>query len=160
MHRTTLAAIATVFGLAAAPAFACPDYNLAASESYSASGDTLYQAQQFAVTAGGEYDLSRCGNVRPQTDRGRGFVTAPPDFSFELSRMGRYQLVISTVSDCDSVLLINSGSGTWYYDDDDNGNLDARIALTRPANGRIDVWVGTQDGAYCDSYLYLETFDR
>lgn len=160
MLKLTLGACATAFVLAAAPAWACPDFNIAAVEQYSASGDTLYTAQQFAVTAGGEHDLSRCGNVRPQTDRGRGFVMAQPDFSFELSRMGRYQLVISTVSDCDSVLLINTGSASWFYDDDDNGNLDARITLTRPANGRIDVWVGTQDGAYCDSYLYLETFDR
>ncbi len=160
MLKRTIAACTTLFGLAAAPAFACPDYNLAPTEYYSASGDTLYQAQQFSVTAGGEFDLSRCRNVRPQTDRGRGFVTANPDFSFDLSHMGRYRLEISTVSDCDSVLLINSGSGNWYYDDDDNGNLDARITLTRPANGRIDIWVGTQDGAFCNSNLYLETFDR
>jgi len=57
-------------------------------------------------------------------------------------------------------LLINTGSTSWYYDDDDNGNADARISLTRPANGRIDVWVGTYDGTYCDAKLSLETFYR
>lgn len=150
---------AFVAGVAvASPAAACPNYDLPAVAAYRASGDELYTQRSFPVTAGGDYDLSRCRNVRPQTDRGRGFVTANPDFSFELSGMGRYQLVISVISQCDSVLLINTGSASWYYDDDDNGNLDAKISLTRPANGRVDIWVGTQNGSACDATLYLETF--
>jgi len=48
----------------------------------------------------------------------------------------------------------------WFYDDDDNGNLDPRIVLTRPSNGIIDIWVGTYDGEYCDAVLSLETFRR
>ena len=40
--------------------------------------------------------------------------------------MGAYSLVISTVSDCDSILLINTGTATWYYDDDDNPSQRAR----------------------------------
>ena len=48
------------------------------------------------------------------------------------------------------------------YDDDDNTNSpgDPRISLTRPANGRIDIWVGTYDGSVCDATLNLETFYR
>ena len=33
-----------------------------------------------------------------------------------------------------------------WNDDDDNGNLDPKIVLTRPVDGRIDVWIGTFDG--------------
>ena len=55
---------------------------------------------------------------------------------------------------------INTGAANWYYDDDDNGNLDARITLTRPSNGWMDIWVGTHDGSVCDAVLTLETFNR
>ena len=74
--------------------------------------------------------------------------------------MGRYKLAISVVSRCDAALLINTGSVNWFYDDDDNGNLDPRIVLTRPSNGIIDIWVGTYDGDYCDAVLSMETFSR
>ena len=67
---------------------------------------------------------------------------------------------LKVVSECDSVLLVNTGAMNWYYDDDDNGNLDALITLTRPSNGWLDVWVGTHDGEVCDAVLSLETFDR
>ncbi len=129
---------------------------------YSATGDQLFQPRQFSLQAGGNVDITKCGNVRPQTDRGPGFVTTNPDFSFQLSGMNRYRLELSVVSACDSILLINTGSVSWFYDDDDNPSSigDPRITLSRPANGRIDVWVGTYDGAFCDATLTLETFYR
>ena len=136
---------------------ACPNYNVHAPI-YSASGPQLWQAHSFSVTAGGDWNIQACGNVRPNTDRGQGFFTAQPDFTFDLNQMGGYQLALSVVSDCDSALLINTGSANWYFDDDDNGNYDPRIVLTRPANGILDVWVGTFDGAYCNARLTLETF--
>jgi hypothetical protein len=74
--------------------------------------------------------------------------------------MGGYRLDLWVVSDCDSALLINTSSASWYYDDDDNGNLDPKIVLTRPVDGRIDVWIGTFDGTYCDAQLQLETFEK
>jgi len=150
-------AIAVFFGMSAA-AYACPDPQQWGADSYSASGRDLYQERQFNVTAGGENYIWNCRNIRPGTDRGAGYFTTKPDFTFQLSGMSGYQLVISVVSRCDSALLINTGSGSWFYDDDDNGNLDPRITLTRPANGYLDVWVGTYDGKYCDAVLSLETF--
>ena len=101
--------------------------------------------------------MLNCG-IRPRTDRGRGYFTSTPDFTFRLWGLDGYSLVISVVSECDSALLINTGQANWYYDDDDNGNLDARISLTRPSNGWLDVWVGTHDGSVCDAILSLETF--
>ncbi|GGL63784.1 hypothetical protein GCM10011392_18160 [Wenxinia marina] len=52
----------------------------------------------------------------------------------------------------------SEGSANRYSDDDDNGNMEPRIVLTRPSNGILDVWVGTHDGSYCNPELRLETF--
>ncbi len=154
-----VALLACLLALISGTAVACPDHSQYGSV-YRLSGNDLYSPKSFRVRAGGQNDIRRCPHVRPQTDRGRGFVTTAPDFSFELTGLGRYSLVISVVSECDSVLLISTGAANWYYDDDDNGNLDARISLTRPSNGWLDVWVGTHDGAVCDAVLSLETFNR
>ena len=141
-------------------AMACPDYNASPSASYQATGQQMYQERTFDVIAGGENYIWNCSNVRPGTDTGAGYFTTAPDFSFQISGMSRYKLVISMVSECDSALLINTSSANWYYDDDDNGNLDPRIVLTRPVDGRIDIWAGTYDGEYCNARLSMETFDR
>ncbi|MEJ6478778.1 MAG: hypothetical protein QNL92_08875 [Octadecabacter sp.] len=158
MKRILVAVVA--FLCLSTAAMACPDYGLMGVESYDSSGQQLYQERTFRVTAGGTNSLDRCRHIRPQSDTGPGYFTDAPDFTFEIYGMNGYQLVISVVSSCDSALLINTPSATWYYDDDDNGNLDPRIVLTHPANGILDVWVGTYDGDYCDAVLSLETFYR
>ena len=144
--------------LAAEGAAACPDPSQYGA-TYSFSGKELYSERQFEVAAGGDNSILKCG-IKAGTDRGEGWVTSAPDFSLELSGMEPFRLVLKVVSECDSVLLVNTGAMNWYYDDDDNGNLDALITLTRPSNGWLDVWVGTHDGATCDAVLSLETFDR
>lgn len=158
MKRLILTFIA-VLGWSGA-ALACPDYNMGAAESYRASGGELYSPRQFSVVAGGDNYIWDCRHIRPGSDTGAGYFPTAPDFSFQLSKMGRYQLVISLVSECDAALLVNTASASWYYDDDDNGNLDPRIVLTRPIDGRLDIWVGTYDGEYCNARLTMETFDR
>ena len=159
MLRKLLIAIALFFGITSA-AVACPNYDLSPQASYAASGKQLYSARGFDVVAGGDNYIWNCSNVTPGTDTGAGYFPSAPDFSFQLSDMGRYILEVRVVSECDAALLINTASANWYYDDDDNGNLDPKIVLTRPANGRVDIWIGTFDGEYCDAQLQLETFDR
>ena len=150
----------TLLGLAGA-AQACPNWNLNPNYgSFNVSVGQLRAGQQLSLTAGGDNYVWNCRNVTPQTDEGAGYFTSQPDFSFNLSGMGGLRLVISAVSECDSALLINTASAGWYYDDDDNGNLDPKIVLTRPANGRIDIWMGTYDGEYCNARLRMETFAR
>ena len=144
--------------LAAGAAAACPNYTLY-GDTYEAHGSDLYSAKSLRVRAGGSRSILGCG-IRFGSDRGRGFVTEAPDFSIRLSGMERYSIHFSVRSDCDSILLINTGSRNWYYDDDDNGNYDAKITLSRPSNGWMDIWVGTHDGSYCDATLTLETFYR
>lgn len=114
----------------------------------------------FDVDAGGDNYIWDCPNVRPGTDRGAGYFTTRPDFTFRLSGMRGLQLVVSVISNCDSALLVNTASANWYYDDDDNGNGDPRIVLTRPADGYLDIWVGTYDGSVCAAQLQMETFRR
>lgn len=144
--------------LAAGGAAACPDPT-AYGETYRFTGRELYSEMRFKVVAGGSNSILGCG-IKARSDRGEGFVTTPPDFSVNLSGMDRYKLVVKVASACDSVLLLNTGAQNWYFDDDDNGNLDALITLTRPSNGWLDIWVGTIDGGTCDAILSLETFDR
>ena len=158
--RMFLAALAAAFSFMAGTAQACPDFNQRAVEAYQASGPQLRQPAFFNVVAGGQNYIWNCPQIRPGTDQGAGYFPTQPDFSFDLSQMGGVQLVISVVSQCDAALLINTASVNWYYDDDDNGNFDPRIVLTRPANGRIDVWIGTYDGEYCNAQLRMETFAR
>jgi len=153
-----IAAVAAAILFTAGVAAACPNYNLT-GDSYDVSGSYLYSDRTLNVRAGGPYSITDCG-IRPNTERGRGYVTETPDFSIRLSEMDRYSLVIGVVSECDSVLLINTGAKNWYYDDDDNGSLDAKISLSRPSNGWMDIWVGTHDGTVCDAQLKLETFNR
>ena len=159
MKRSCLFAfVVTLFSGAAA--YACPDFNIAPQASYQATGQQLYQRRGFDVVAGGNHYIWDCRHIRPGTDTGAGYFPAAPDFSFQLSGMARYRLEISVISECDAALLINTASANWYYDDDDNGNFDPKIVLTRPADGRIDIWIGTYDGEYCNAQLQLETYDR
>ena len=137
---------------------ACPNVNLY-GDTYELHASDLYNPQSVSVVAGGDRQIGNC-NLKFGSDRGTGFVTEEPDFSLNLSGMQNYKLSISVVSDCDAILLINTGSVNWYYDDDDNGNYDPMITLSRPSNGWLDIWVGTHNGALCDAVLTLETFKR
>ena len=94
--RAFLLACAIVLGAAAA-AEACPDFTQW-GESYQASGPQLYNRRDFNVVAGGENYIWDCPSIKPGTDRGAGYFTTAPDFTFDLSKMSGYQLVVSVVS--------------------------------------------------------------
>lgn len=138
---------------------ACPDPSQY-GERHEESGKSLYEQKRFRVQAGGTTEIDSCRNVRSRSGSASGYVTTSPDFSFNLRGMADYRLQMDVISECDSILLINTGAENWYYDDDDAGNLDARIELNRPSDGWLDVWVGTHNGAYCNATLSLETFER
>jgi hypothetical protein len=134
-------------------AMACPDAT-AWGEGYTLYGDSLYSGpESFPVIAGGRNSMQACGH-----NYGEGYFTSTPDFTISLNSMEGYALDIRVVSACDAALLINTGDGRWFYDDDSNGNLDPRIYLTNTVDGYLDVWVGTFDGESCDATLTLETY--
>ena len=151
-------AVLGVVGFSAAAAVACPDFRLS-GETYHLSGTDLYAPRTFNVIAGGNHSIVNC-RIPLQTDRGDGHVAQTPDFTFSLSGMGQYRLEISARSDCDTVLLVNTSKANWYYDDDDGGNLNPKITLTRPSDGWLDVWVGTYGASTCRATLTMETFYR
>ncbi|QBX99545.1 hypothetical protein E2K80_01405 [Rhodophyticola sp. CCM32] len=142
------------FSLTAA-AIACPNYSQTGA-SYNFTGDQLYSPQSFSVTAGGQNSLGNCGFNHS------GYVISQPDFSFYLSGMQGYRLEIEVASNCDTVLLVNSANTTWFFDDDSRGNLDPVINIRggEHLNGKVDIWVGTFDGAYCNASLELETWNN
>ena len=137
---------------------ACPDFTQAAVQSYSATATQLLDPVTFDVAAGGPYWLENCGGVRSGPTP--GFFAEAPDFSFVLEGLARYRLEISARADCDTVLLLSSAHANWYYDDDDNGGLDPKIMLTRPVDGKIDIWVGTHEASNCRAAMTLQTFER
>ncbi|WP_242008061.1 hypothetical protein [Paracoccus sulfuroxidans] len=152
-------AIAFISLLAGSEVFAsdCPNYSMSGAEG-TFSGRELYEPKTFAVTAGGgKLPLSYC-SIPFKSDRGEGYVTERPDFTIGVHSLKGYSLEFRVESDCDAILVINTGGENWYYDDDDNGNLDPKISLTRPSEGVYDVWVGTADRETCDAELTMETF--
>ena len=138
-------------------AAACPDFNQSGPGA-NLSGQQMRSGVSYSVQAGGDSYVWDCPNVQPGTDQGAGWFTARPDFTFQISGMSGHRLQVIVTSQCDAALLINTASANWYYDDDDNGNYDPRITLTRPVDGYLDVWVGTYDGQVCDAVLTLQTY--
>jgi uncharacterized protein YdgA (DUF945 family) len=137
----------------AAAAQQCPDFSQSGTL-LSYSSDDLYAPQSMSVVAGGSVNLSNCPSIP-----GLGYVTQAPDYKLEFSgnSAGR-ELEFRLDSACDTILLLNDTSGTWYHDDDSNGNLDAKIRLPKAGNGVYDIWVGTLNEDSCDATLTIETF--
>lgn len=154
--KKLLATVAVLVGFAGA-AQACPNWSLDPNYgSYNLSLSQMRAGQRIGLQAGGNNYVWNCPNVNPQTDTGAGYFTSSPDVRIFANNIEGNRLVLRVNSNCDSALLINTGTATWYYDDDDAGNLDPQIVLTRPRSGQIDIWVGTYDGGYCDANLIIQ----
>ncbi|PVA08040.1 hypothetical protein [Thalassorhabdomicrobium marinisediminis] len=156
--KRLLLTLAALIGFAGT-AQACPNWSLnPIYGQYNVSMGQLRAGQQLSLTAGGDNNIWSCRNVRPQTDTGDGYFGSSPDARIFVNGIEGRTLKLEVRSNCDSALLINTGTATWYYDDDDAGNLDPQIVLTRPQSGQIDIWVGTYDGAYCDAVLMMSAY--
>jgi hypothetical protein len=121
------------------------------------TGSALYSPTDYPLMAGGPTDLSTCG----LPISGWGFFSAQPSYSFFLSGMQDYgRLEIEGESSCDTVMLVRTPDGMWYFDDDSNGNLNPLININSSAmlNGRVDVWVGTYGGGTCAASIEMETW--
>jgi hypothetical protein len=139
--------------LAPATGAACPDPLAVPGHWQAMTGRNLWSPKVFAVTAGGDVRLYPCGFGRS------GFVRQPPDFVFELSRMGRYdRLHLRANAECDTVLLVRAPSGRWFFDDDSGTGTTASLSLGDPMDGSYHVWVGSFGPEGCVARLTLETF--
>lgn len=92
----------------------------------------------YQVTSGGNIDASTLG-LAPNC---RGYVTAQPDVIVRYTSP-RSWLRFYVRGAGDTTLVINDGSGRWWCSDDEGGNLNPMIDMTRPSGGQYDVWVGS-----------------
>ncbi len=150
-HLVAVAIMAVGFAM---PAAACPD-----PANYQnirqVSAEELYRPRRFGVQAGGPINLGNCRSVP-----GVGWVASGPDLRLILSSNPRgRRLEIRVVSACDAVLLVNSPSGIWFFDDDSNGNLDPKFSINNARRGAWDIWIGRLGRSEsCDAELVVETF--
>lgn len=157
MSKTWLAAAAVGFCAVSGAAQACPSFANQGNEVYDVVGTVTPTG--FSVVAGGNFDTEFCPGINPvNAPSAHGFVIAQPDFSFLLSGAPGSTVAISTSSpnaSCDTVLLANTPTTDWYFNDDTSG-LQSYIEMPNVPEGRLDVWVGTFDGSFCDTNLIIE----
>jgi hypothetical protein len=132
---------------------ACPDY-AKSGQKFEFSAEDAYSAKTYTIEAGGNLDLSQCAKLP-----GEGWVTEAPDFTFKLTANPKNRAIeFKVTSKCDSVLLINTPTSKWQFDDDSNGALDPKVRIPSAATGYYDIWIGNTEKGYCDATLKVETF--
>ncbi len=106
------------------------------------------------VRAGGTVLLGQC-----ETLPGTGNIPFQPSVSiyYRVDRK-RMDLEMRTEGDCDTVLLVHTPTGRWFFDDDNGEGRNARLRIGSPAEGRYEIWVGSAAGYACPSRLTLQTF--
>jgi hypothetical protein len=106
------------------------------------------------VRAGGTVPLALCDGLP-----GTGNIPFDPSVSILYVADGkRMDLEMRTEGECDTVILVRTPSGRWFFDDDNGAARNARIRLAAPREGRYEIWVGSQEGRACATRLALQTF--
>ena len=141
--------------LAAIPVTAsaqCPSYAELGvhRENYSADA-----ARPLTITfaAGGRINLSECQRVP-----GHGYIEIRPDFTIQYDPRGMGRtLSFRGFGECDTVLLVNTATGQWLFNDDFSGD-NPSISLPNAPVGRYDIWIGTYGPQWCMSQFQIEAF--
>ena len=123
---------------------ACPDYSLQPSFGLIELNEG-FPNDPFTrrITAGGTYGLAWCFDNPNLT----GSVASKPDFDLYYHTSGYTPLTIFVDSPYDTMLLVNTPSGDWLFDDDSGGNGNPMIVIPNAADGLYDIWIGSYDGA-------------
>ncbi len=124
----------------------CPNYaiaNTAFGQHTMFAGQGSYRVPR--ITAGGRFPLTNCF---PGTGW-RGFTITRPDFRFfyqGVSSTGRltFQLTSNAV---DTVLLINTPDGQWFFNDDSNGTFNSTLTFSPVLQGQYDIWAGAYNNS-------------
>jgi hypothetical protein len=153
-----IAALSVACVLAVTDTQACPDVGDYGDELFYDSDD-LWVERTHSVVAGGETEDSKCGIRTKGGDRVTGYFATAPDFELYYTKTEKFDLRLWVEGTCDTKLLVNTGAGNWFYDDDGGPGTDAQLLIASPSEGLYDIWVGTYDYDYCRSTLRLETFN-
>jgi hypothetical protein len=144
IKRLFAAATIAVGLLGASQALACPNWNNptvfgTGNINGGYSGDVV-----FNITAGGRTDLSRC-NLNGQNFF--GWVVNRPDLRINYqgpSSTNRLTFELQTDNGADPILLVNAPDGSWFFNDDFNGDLTVSLLdFIGPLSGQYDLWFGT-----------------
>ena len=151
MFRGLVFVAALVWGGAAAAV--CPGLHSPDKHLYF-SARQLMTPKVAEVRAGGTVLLASCEAIP-----GSGNIPFDPSVSvYYTADRKRMDLELRTEGECDTVLLVRTPSGRWFFDDDNGPARNARLRLSTPPEGRYEVWVGSQGGAACTSQLALQSF--
>lgn len=151
-----LAALAVGAGDAA---LACPNPDLGGGSILSSNGASLRLGQSRRVFAGGAGSLDGCTYLGlPEVPAAR-FNDAPALVA-ELGGMLGLGMEIGVFSSCAAALLVQTEDESWYFNDDGQGPGRPRMLLSRPGNGTLSVWIGTEDGQPCRARVTLTTLMR
>ena len=133
---------ACVAALAALPASAQPNYQLApAYGTVNLDAGFPDDPRVIALRSGGS------NNAESLSASCRGFIADAPDVRLNY-RAGSLPLIISVASSADTTLVVNGPDGRWYCDDDGGVNgLNPALRWNSPASGQYDIWVGTYGNA-------------
>lgn len=135
-----------------AQADTCPDFTLNGVE-FTRSADDLWTPEVLDVLAGGSVNLAQCPTLP-----GIGHVGLGPDFTLRYDGTPGMALTMTVNSACDTVLLVNTPTMDWAFDDDSAGDLNPGLWFADAESGLYDIWVGTIGDALCEAELTLETF--
>lgn len=137
----------------AGEADACPGGPTAADPLHLLAG-RLRAPMSAEVRAGGTVPLALCDNLP-----GTGNIPFDPSVSIlYVADKKRMDLEVRTEGTCDTVILLRTPSGRWFFDDDNGGAPNARIRIAAPREGRYEIWVGSAEGRACPTTLTLQTF--
>ena len=152
MKTSVLAALGLL--LSASAAAACPDPRTDGLGQFTADRTTLSRGISFTAIGGGTHDLSRC------TVPGQGYFLAAPHMTLTLDNVARRRVFIGTSTEggCDPVILARTAEGTWLWDDNSRGR-DAQVTPLAEVDGTLNIWVGSANGAPCDTRVVVRVMN-
>ncbi len=145
-------AVAAVFSLVAAPAYAqrvSPSANGTFGRVTLDAGFTP-DPHETTVNAGGPVSASSVGADCI------GRIARRPSVSLRYNA-GDWPLIISATSEADTTLVVRAPDRTYHCNDDGPSGLNPVVRFDTPARGRYQIWVGTfsDDGATPAARLYI-----
>ncbi|MCF7700303.1 hypothetical protein [Loktanella sp. M215] len=140
-------------------AMACPNPDLGAASMITSNGASLRLGQNLRVFAGGAAPLDACSYLGLSRVPKAQFNDAPALVA-ELGGMQGLALEIGVSSRCATALLVQTEEESWYFNDNGQGPGRPHMLLSRPGNGTLSVWIGTEDGQPCRARLSLTTLLR